>query len=117
MQFELIHKRSFTNQLRAVSKDRIPHILDKVETLRKDPRPDGYAKEKMTEYKGKGDLYRFRVGDYRVIYAFGDGWVTLVGVGDREDVYGPSYSFEEPSIDLSTVPRDEELTHLENMAV
>ena len=41
--------------------------------------------------KGKQDLWRLRVGDYRVIYQIredGEVWVLIVRIGHRRDVYG-----------------------------
>ena len=40
--------------------------------------------------KGEQDLWRLRVGDYRVIYQIredGEVWVLIVRIGHRRDVY------------------------------
>ncbi|MDP9478801.1 MAG: type II toxin-antitoxin system RelE/ParE family toxin, partial [Actinomycetota bacterium] len=85
MSFEIVHKPTFTNQLFAIPKERVVQVLEKVERLREDPRPHGDLKKKLHGYKG--NVYRLQSGDYRVLYTYGDGWVTLLGVDDRKDVY------------------------------
>jgi mRNA interferase RelE/StbE len=50
----------------------------------RDPRP--FGSEKLS---GRGDLYRLRVGRYRVVYSVGDAElvVVVVRVGHRKNVY------------------------------
>jgi mRNA interferase RelE/StbE len=69
--------------------NRLPHqeqarIIPKINTLAQSPRPSGVKK-----LKGVKDLYRIRVGDYRIIYEIQDiGLVVLVvKIGNRSDVY------------------------------
>lgn len=69
--------------------DRIPNTVRnqlavKIYSLKDDPRPDGCKK-----LKGEKDLYRIRVGNYRVVYLIQDGRliVVVVKVGHRRDVY------------------------------
>lgn len=69
--------------------DRIPNTVRnqltvKISSLKDNPRPDGCKK-----LKGEEDLYRIRVGDYRVVYLIQDGKliVVVVKVGHRRDVY------------------------------
>jgi len=71
------------------SLDRLPRkqrvrILDALEELRDDPRPPGVKK-----LKGADNLWRFRVGDYRVVYTIRDDElvVLVVRVAHRKDVY------------------------------
>lgn len=85
MQFQIQHKETFTNQLRDVPVQFWPQILDKAETLRSEPRPDGHMRKKLKKYHG--NICRIRSGDYRIIYTYGDGWVELLGVDGRDDVY------------------------------
>jgi mRNA interferase RelE/StbE len=60
---------------------RISHAID---SLALTPRPHG--SQKLT---GEDDLYRVRIGDYRIIYAIRDRQliVLVVAVGHRRDVY------------------------------
>lgn len=65
-----------------------PGVLRRVDeairALAGDPRPFGYAK-----MEGQEDLFRIRVGDWRVIYAIQDRKliVLVVRVGHRSQVY------------------------------
>ena len=58
-------------------------ILRSLITLESDPRPSGAKK-----LKGE-DGYRFRVGDYRILYEIRDDrlLVLVIKVGHRRDVY------------------------------
>jgi superfamily I DNA/RNA helicase/mRNA-degrading endonuclease RelE of RelBE toxin-antitoxin system len=100
MSFELIHKPTFTNQLLAIPNDQIGLILDKIERiLRQDPSPHDKLKKKLHGYKG--NVYRLRCGDYRIIYTYGDGWVTLLGVDNRKDIYkGERLMAEAPDVSI-----------------
>ncbi len=100
MPFEIIHKPTFTNQLLAIPKERVLQILEKIEVLRDDPKPHGNQKKKLHGYKG--DIYRLRSGDYRIIYTYGDGWVALLGVDARKDVYkGNKLVAEETEVNVA----------------
>ena len=86
MTFEIVHKPTFTNQLLMLPLDKIKQIMQKAEqVLREDPHPHGDLKKKLVGYQG--DIYRLRSGDFRVVYTYGEGWVALLGVDDRKDVY------------------------------
>lgn len=63
------------------SAERIARAID---ALASEPRPTGCKK-----LKGADELWRIRVGDYRVIYTINDGklLVLVVRVGHRRDVY------------------------------
>ena len=56
----------------------------RIDSLVENPRPQGIKK-----LAGEEDLYRLRVGDYRVIYQIQEKRliVLVVGVGHRADVY------------------------------
>ena len=55
-----------------------------IDTLADNPRPQGTKK-----LEGANELYRLRVGDYRVIYQIQDAVlvVLVVRIGHRRDVY------------------------------
>lgn len=59
-------------------------IQTAVDGLRHDPRPHGTA-----ALRGASDLYRIRVGDYRVVYTVQDErlLVLVVDLGHRREVY------------------------------
>jgi mRNA interferase RelE/StbE len=54
-----------------------------MQELATNPRPFGYKKLKGREG------FRLRVGDYRLVYLIDDDQrtVTIVGIGDRKDIY------------------------------
>src|SRR5215208_6661884 len=100
MTYEIIHKPTFTNQLLALPKAELGNILEKVELLRQAPQPDAKNKKRLQGYKGA--VFRIRSGDYRILYTFAEGWVALLGVDHRKDVYeddqlvaaGPGFAVE-----------------------
>ncbi len=59
-------------------------IADAIDGLASDPRPSGYAK-----LAGADELYRVRVGDYRIVYGIEDNRliVLVVRIGHRQDIY------------------------------
>lgn len=111
MTFEIIHKPTFTNQLLAIPKEQVVQILEKIEVLRSNPQPHNNLKKKLHGYRG--DVYRLRSGDYRIIYTYGDGWVALLGVDARKDVYrGDKLVAETPSLDVASFSNLEDLLTL-----
>lgn len=76
--------RSAEKDLRRIEKSRIPSVVDSIEALGENPRPEGCRK-----LVGSECSYRIRIGDYRVVYVIDDG-VQIVEVGrvrHRKDVY------------------------------
>ncbi|MGW7448719.1 type II toxin-antitoxin system RelE family toxin [Kitasatospora sp. NPDC054795] len=73
-------------QLRGIGRLEAMRILTALTELGDDPFVDGPDVKKLA---GNDDLYRLRVGDFRVIYQVrGDVLVILVvHVGNRRDVY------------------------------
>lgn len=59
-------------------------IIQRLEELAENPRPHGVLK-----MEGEENLYRIRVGDYRIIYKIQDRvlLIVVVKVGHRGDVY------------------------------
>lgn len=53
----------------------LARILNAIEALAKDPRPPGCSKLKGSRYE---NLYRIRVGDWRVVYAVEDELIVVV---------------------------------------
>lgn len=77
-------KPSAAKAVRKLDSDVQRRIIARAEALADDPRPPGAEK-----LEGMRDLYRIRVGDYRVIYQIADKvlLVLVVRVGHRRDVY------------------------------
>ena len=82
--YELFIKPSAAKELEAVGRksDRT-RIVEKIYTLKVDPRPPGC--EKLTGQ----DRYRVRRGQFRILYVIDDNErvVTVVKIGHRRDVY------------------------------
>lgn len=73
-------------QLRAIARPDAMRILTALTALGEDPYRQDADIKKLT---GPSELYRLRVGSYRVAYQINDGElvVLVVKVGDRRDVY------------------------------
>jgi mRNA interferase RelE/StbE len=71
-------------QLKALSPQEQQRIKSKIDALESIPRPDGVVK-----LSGEDDLYRIRVGDYRIIYSIQDYQllILVLKIGHRRDVY------------------------------
>ncbi len=85
--YDVVHKETFTNQLLALPPNAIPQIIKKIELLRTAPAPDAKSKKRLVGFTHP--TYRLRSGDYRIVYTFSEpeGWVALLGVDGRSDVY------------------------------
>jgi mRNA interferase RelE/StbE len=59
-------------------------LQPRIDALADDPRPSGVKK-----MEGATDLFRIRVGDYRVVYQVDDAAQSIIiaKVADRKDVY------------------------------
>lgn len=71
-------------QFKTLSSQEQKRIKAKIDTLANEPRPNGVVK-----LSGKDNLYRIRVGDYRIIYSIKDTQllILVVKIGNRRDVY------------------------------
>jgi mRNA interferase RelE/StbE len=82
--YTVLFKPSVDKELRKLPRVIQKRIVAAVEDLQDDPRPRGCVK-----LKGEEELWRIRVGDYRVVYAIRDDQliVLVVRVAHRKDVY------------------------------
>ena len=82
--YQVTFARSARKELQALQHDLAERILTAIEELASDPRPPGCRK-----LRDSGDLWRIRVGDYRVVYSIDDRerLVDVVLVRHRSDVY------------------------------
>jgi mRNA interferase RelE/StbE len=81
--FTLRFKGSVAKDLRGIGGQAAERVLAAIEAqLANDPRAG-------TRLRGVDALWRWRVGDYRVIYTFNDAelWILVVRIGHRRDVY------------------------------
>lgn len=77
-------KPSARRELESLSDRLIARLLTKIEGLGTDPRPPGCKK-----LRGYKDLWRIRVGEYRVVYIVDDdhNMVSVTRVAHRREVY------------------------------
>jgi mRNA interferase RelE/StbE len=80
----VLFKTSADRQLRRLPEDAQRRIVAETETLALNPRPVGVAK-----LAGGENLWRIRIGDYRVVYEIHDDRliVLVLRVAHRRDVY------------------------------
>jgi mRNA interferase RelE/StbE len=78
--------RSARKELERLEKRTVTRIFTTIESLTHQPRPRGSRK-----LEGADDLWRVRVGDYRIIYRIIDDEliVEVIGVRHRQDAYRP----------------------------
>jgi len=81
--FELRFKASVVRDLRGIPQADVWRILERIETLRDEPRPAGSVKLSAQE------RYRLRQGNYRILYTIADAEVVveIVKVAHRREVY------------------------------
>lgn len=84
MPYQIQIRKTAQKQLDKLPDNVADKLLDAIEALGVNPRPQGYIKLKGT------DGYRIRKGDYRIIYDIYDSIlvVDVIAVGDRKGIYG-----------------------------
>ena len=81
-QYNVFFKKSVEKDLKIIPKRDLSKILEKIESLHRDPRSVG--SEKLTGY----ERYRMRQGNYRIVYSIQDYElnVWIVKVGHRREI-------------------------------
>lgn len=82
MAYSVVYKKSVHRDLKKFSKAEVSRILDQIEEeLTKQP-------ESYPVLKGQfSGLRKYRIGDYRVIYALVGTDILVLRIGNRRDVY------------------------------
>ena len=82
-QFELRFKASVAKDLREVPKQDVLRILERIETLKANPRPNG--SEKLSGHS----LYRLRQGNWRIVYSIDDIEIVIevIRIAHRREIY------------------------------
>ncbi len=82
--YKLIFKTSAQREIESLNDRLLERIFPRIESLQEHPRPTGCKK-----LRGYKDLWRIRIGDYRVIYSIDDAKKALeiLRVRHRKDVY------------------------------
>ena len=83
-EYEIIFARTARKELELLDNNFIRRILRKIESLVTNPRPAGCEK-----LKGHENLWRVRVGDYRIVYSIFDDKkiIDISIVRHRKDAY------------------------------
>ena len=72
--YKLVFKKSVAKDLTAIPAKDVGRILQRIETLREDPRPAGCERLSALE------RYRVRQGIYRIVYEVADDRLVVIGV-------------------------------------
>ncbi|OUL25628.1 type II toxin-antitoxin system RelE/ParE family toxin [Nostoc sp. 106C] len=84
MKLTVVISKSVQKQIDDLPNDVRERVIEKIQNLADEPRPDGVVK-----LKGSDNEYRIRIGDYRVRYEIDDEsqLVRLLQCKHRKDVY------------------------------
>lgn len=82
--YRITFARSARKELQALDVANVGRIFGKIEALATQPRPG-----RCVKLRGKNNLWRIRVGVYRVVYAIDDRrkLVDVIAIRHRKDVY------------------------------
>lgn len=83
-EYTITFARSARKELETLNATVINRIFPKIEALARNPRPRGCRK-----LRGEKNLWRIRVGNYRVVYAIDDKQllIDIVAVRHRSEAY------------------------------
>ncbi len=84
MTYKIEFAKQAAKQFKALPRQEQQRLKTKIDDLEIDPRPPGVVK-----LSGEKNLYRIRVGNYRIIYSIQDSrlLILIVKIGHRKDVY------------------------------
>lgn len=84
MTYAVLFKPSARKALARLARSVQVRLIEAAEALAEDPRPPGVKK-----LQGDDNLWRIRVGAYRIVYEIHDARlvVLVVRIGDRKDIY------------------------------
>lgn len=82
--YSILFKRSAEKEFRALPKNDLRKVIEKIQKMQDNPRPHG--SELLT---GAECFFRIRQGDYRVVYEINDDSkeITIIKVAHRGEVY------------------------------
>lgn len=83
-EYSVVFARSARRELELLDAAIVNRIFPRIESLSRRPRPSNYVK-----LRGTRNLWRIRIGSYRVIYAIDDDnkLIDIVAVRHRRDAY------------------------------
>ncbi len=84
MSYTIVISKSVQKQIDNLPDDVVERVVEKIQNLASEPRPDGVVK-----LKGYDNEYRIRAGDYRIRYEIDDEsqLVQILQCKHRKDVY------------------------------
>ena len=84
MPYQIVIERRASKELSSLPRNAYFSIRKAIDAISANPRLRGYIK-----LEGEDNLYRYRVGDYRIIYQISDLIITVViiKISHRKDVY------------------------------
>lgn len=82
--YKVLFEKKYTKDLKHIHPSYHKSIMETALSLGSNPRPEGHIK-----LKGSENLFRVRVGPYRIIYTIQDDKliVLVLEIGDRKDIY------------------------------
>jgi len=80
--FELVYAKQAQRQLEKLNPRTALRIVEGCERLKRDPFPDGKHVKKL---KGYEELYRLRVGDFRVVFHRSGSRIDVIDVLSKPD--------------------------------
>jgi mRNA interferase RelE/StbE len=83
-EYTIVFARSARKEIESLSEALGRRVLARIEALAADPRP-----HRCVKLTGSDDLWRIRVGEYRVLYAIDDALqvIDVIAVRHRKDAY------------------------------
>jgi mRNA interferase RelE/StbE len=83
-EYNITFARSARKELEDLDASTVKRIFPKIENLSQNPRPHNCVK-----LQGRGNLWRIRIGVYRVIYTVDDSkkLIDIIAVRHRRDAY------------------------------
>jgi len=84
MAFRIVYPARAAAQIRKLDPQMMRRVVKRIDRLMQNPRPQGVAR-----LEGHADVYRIRVGDYRVLYRIDDAReiIETTIVAHRREVY------------------------------
>ena len=96
----------FFNELLNLPQSISKKVSKVVKVLEKDPISAQGDAKKLKGYAN--NIYRVRIGDYRLFYSFGQGWVKLLSIRKRDE---RTYELELPEFEAPVSPPEPSLLH------
>ena len=93
---------TFLNELLTLPQGVSKKVPKAIKVLEEDPISAQGDAKKLKGYQN--NVYRIRLGNYRLFYSFGDGWIKLLSVRKRDD---RTYETEIPDFDAPDSPPTE----------